>query len=471
MTKHEKAKQVLEAFIESYSMEGACGAFFVDPEMDVHSNYNIHVVFNIDWIKNQEARPHLVAKKLRDNFKQEIKNYTGIDVYVSSSSTNCNNLEKLSESMAPHVKRRLSNVKILDELTTILDYEINIENFDNASDAVEELCDMLNERILDEIWETTHRKVSLAEKDELYWHIHNRFNKFITHRYNESKEMNESVVYDYKENRNESTERLPFDVNKLIDAGAVFVTPAIDGDPNSKHYKKFLNRRHTHLITLYNLKHTTPDSWIHKAVTRFASPKHWDNKDFANNLYDGKYNQILWSLDKLNIPYKSMLIDNMNESKKKYIVKESQLERIKEYFDPIHYLKKIVTNAPKYIRDPESLKYDVGFQKIVDVIFKYTMKHKPVDNLKGLEITKVTPQGWGSDIRDDSKGSHTEWTILLSPKLPKWFNPDDIDYRTQLEDFKKEFASIAHMMGLSSSSPMSQEGYPKDKVKFIINSN
>ena len=471
MTKHEKAKQVLEAFIESYSMEGTCGAFFVDPEMDVHSNYNIHVVFNIDWIKNQEARPHLVAKKLRDNFKQEIKNYTGIDVYVSSSSTNCNNLDKLSESMAPHVKRRLSNVKILDELTTILDYEINIENFNNASDAVEELCNTLNERILDEIWETTHRKVSLVEKDKLYWHIYDRFNKFITHRYNESKEMNESVVYDYKENRNESTERLPFDVNKLIDAGAVFVTPAIDGDPNSKHYKKFLNRRHTHLITLYNLKHTTPDSWIHKAVTRFASPKHWDNKDFANNLYDGKYNQILWSLDKLNIPYKSMLIDNMNESKKKYIVKESQLERIKEYFDPILYLKKIMSNAPKYIRDPDTLKYDVGFQKVVDVIFKYTMKHKPVDNLKGLNVTKVTPQGWGSDIRDDSKGSHTEWTILLSPKLPKWFNPDDIDYRTQLENFKKDFASIANMMGLTSTSPISQEGYRLDKVRFIISSN
>jgi hypothetical protein len=74
----------------------------------------------------------------------------------------------------------------------MLEYEINIENFDNASDAVEELCDMLNERILDEIWETTHRKVSLAEKDQLYWHIYDRFNKFITHRYNETQEMNES---------------------------------------------------------------------------------------------------------------------------------------------------------------------------------------------------------------------------------------------------------------------------------------
>jgi hypothetical protein len=163
--------------------------------------------------------------------------------------------------------------------------------------------------------------------------------------------------------------------------------------------------------------------------------------------------------------------ESITESKKKYIVTESQLERIKEYFDPIHYLKKIMSDAPKYIRDPNTLKYDVAFQKVVDVIFKYTMKHSPVDNLKGVEVTKVTPQGWGSDMKDDSKGSHTEWIVLLNPKLPKWFNPDDIDYRTQLEDFKKEFASIANMMGLTSTSPISQEGYPFDKVKFIINNN
>ena len=163
--------------------------------------------------------------------------------------------------------------------------------------------------------------------------------------------------------------------------------------------------------------------------------------------------------------------ESITESKKKYIVTESQLKRLKEYFDPIHYLKKIMSDAPKYIRDPNTLKYDVAFQKVVDVIFKYTMKHSPVDNLKGVEVTKVTPQGWGSDMKDDSKGSHTEWIVLLNPKLPKWFNPDDIDYRTQLEDFKKEFASIANMMGLTSTSPISQEGYPFDKVKFIINNN
>jgi hypothetical protein len=330
-------------------MRGTCGAFVVPNSMG-QDGYLLHLYLNENFVRKQEVRPHLVGKKLRDTLQKDCKDYTGIDVRVTSSTTKCDDLDKLSESMAPHVKRRLSNIKLLDELITILDYEVSIKSFDNASDAVEEIIDILNERILDEIWETTNRKVSLKEKDELYWYLHSKFNKYITNKYNE--EMEE------------------------------------------------------------------------------------------------------W-----------------NETKKNYVVTESQLERLKEYFDPILYLKKIMSNAPKYIRDPDTLKYDVGFQKIVDVIFKYTMKHKPVDNLKGLEITKVTPQGWGSDMRDDSKGSHTEWIVLLTPKLPKWFNPDDIDYRTQLEDFKREFASIARMMGLSSSSPMSQEGFPNDKVKFIINSN
>jgi len=159
-------------------------------------------------------------------------------------------------------------------------------------------------------------------------------------------------------------------------------------------------------------------------------------------------------------------IDKVNESKKKYIVTESQLKRIKEYFDPIHYLKKIMNDDPKYIKDPSNLKYEEAFQKVVDVIFKYTMKHSPVDNLKGLEISKVTPQGFGDS--SDSKNSHTEWTVVAHSILPKWFNPDDDNYKSQMEKFKTEFKSIAEMMGLSSSSPLSREGFSFDKVRFQI---
>ena len=346
MESREKTVNLLESFLSTKEVDGIC-SYIVDP--DGEGPIQVIVVIDVDYIQEANTKPGFIARMLREGVKREIKKWLGFDVYVGSTARKCDTVNPISESMSNHVKRRLSTDEVMNELTTMLDYEINLSYYDTSSDAVEDICSMLNERILDEIWESTNLKVSLKEKDELYWHLFNKFNKYISNKFNESKEM--------------------------------------------------------------------------------------------------------------------------NESKKKYVVTEQQYDLIKEYFDPIHYLKKIMSDAPKYIRDPNTLKYDVAFQKVVDVIFKYTMKHSPVDNLKGVEVTKVTPQGWGSDMKDDSKGSHTEWIVLLNPKLPKWFNPDDIDYRTQLEDFKKEFASIANMMGLTSTSPISQEGYPFDKVKFIINNN
>jgi len=350
MTKDKKTTRALESFIESYTMEGTCGAFVVPNPMG-QDGHLIHLYLNENWIRKQEVRPHLVGKKLRDTLQKNCKDYTGIDVRVTSSTKKCDDSDKLSESMAPHVKRRLSDIKLLDELTTILDYEIQLSYYDDASDAVEEIIDILNERILDEIWETTNLKVSLKEKDELYWYLHNKFNKYITNKFNEE-------------------------------------------------------------------------------------------------------------------------MQGWNETKKNYIVTESQLERIKEYFDPIYYLKKIMSDAPKYLRDPDTLKYDVAFQKIVDVIFKYAIKDSPVKNLKGLNVSKVTSQGWGGNFMDDKpKGTHTEWSVVLTPVLPKWFNPDDPDYKMQFDDFSKKFVSVGEMMGLTSSSPISQEGFPFDKVKFFIHNN
>ena len=51
----------------------------------------------------------------------------------------------------------------------------------------------------------------------------------------------DSRVYDYDPDRNTVPfdERLTFDVDKLLRVGAVFITPAIDGDPKSETYKKW----------------------------------------------------------------------------------------------------------------------------------------------------------------------------------------------------------------------------------------
>jgi len=342
MNKHEKTIKMLESFLSNKEVDGVCG-YMVDPD-DSNESIQVIVMLDIDYIQEANTKPGFVARMIREGVRQEIKKWLGLDVYVGSIAKKCDEIESLSESMSPHVKRRLSNIKLLDELTTMLDYEINLPYYDTSSDAVEDICSMLNDRILDEIWQSTNLKVSLKEKDELYWYLFNKFNKYISNKFNESKEM--------------------------------------------------------------------------------------------------------------------------NESKKKYVVTEQQYDLIKEYFDPIYYLKKIINDDPKYIKDPSSLKYEEAFQKIVNVIFKYTMKHSPVDNLKGLEISKVTPQGFGDS--SDSKNSHTEWTVVAHSILPKWFNPDDDNYKSQMEKFKTEFKSIAEMMGLSSSSPLSREGFPFDKVRFQI---
>jgi hypothetical protein len=129
----------------------------------------------------------------------------------------------------------------------------------------------------------------------------------------EDKELNPNKrVYDYDKERDTVPERLPFDIDKLVNSGVVFVTPAIDGDPDSKTYKEWLEEPYTHLISLYNVEHSSEDGWIKKAITKVAPTEQY--KNFVNKIYDGKYNQILWGLEKLGINPMDMLIDtNLQE--------------------------------------------------------------------------------------------------------------------------------------------------------------
>lgn len=96
------------------------------------------------------------------------------------------------ESMSPHVKRRLSDSMLLDELNTILDYEFELSAFPDSIECVEEVCNTLNERILDSVKEETGLQVSLKEKDDLYFYLVNRFGKYIAKRYRESIGLRES---------------------------------------------------------------------------------------------------------------------------------------------------------------------------------------------------------------------------------------------------------------------------------------
>ena len=160
-------------------------------------------------------------------------------------------------------------------------------------------------------------------------------------------------VYDYDKERNTVPERLPFDIDKLVNSGVVFVTPAIDGDPNSKTYKEWLEEPYTHLISLYNVEHSSEDGWIKKAITKVAPTEQY--KNFVNKIYDGKYNQILWGLEKLGINPTDMLIDtNLQENIRRVLREESEDKKLK-------LVKSIIYN----MFDNVSLEYDSKANEIL----------------------------------------------------------------------------------------------------------
>ena len=140
-------------------------------------------------------------------------------------------------------------------------------------------------------------------------------------------------VYDYDPGRDTVPERLPFDIDKLVDSGVVFVTPAINGNPKSKNYKKWMKTPHTHLISLYNVENSSEDGWILKAITKRASTGQLKG-NFVDKIYDGKYNQILWSLEKLGINPMDMLIDMNIQENIRRILREESINLKK---DPVSY--------------------------------------------------------------------------------------------------------------------------------------
>jgi len=190
-------------------------------------------------------------------------------------------------------------------------------------------------------------------------------------------------VYDYDPERNTASDRLPLDLLKLIDAGVVFITPAIDGDPESPTYKQWLDEPGSHIITLYNVEHSSEDGWINKAITKRADPTPLHTKDFTQDLYDGKYNQILWGLEKLGIDPNTMLFEpsNINEaSMNPYL-----LRRIPEFIRAVEDVADAI-----YVRsDRDFSESDFRnfldraiFGSIRDVIEHYDLTHEELGKLE-----------------------------------------------------------------------------------------
>ena len=180
MENREKTVKLLESFLSDKEVDGVCG-YMVDP--DGEGPIQVIVVLDIDYIQEANTKPGFIAKMIREGVKQEIKKWLGIDVYVGSTAKKCDEIEPLSESMSIHVKRRLDFNKLKQEIDIIIDYELNVCDYSPVGEFISEVCDMLNERILDDIVDSTSIKVSLKEKDELYFYLVNTFSNYLAEKY------------------------------------------------------------------------------------------------------------------------------------------------------------------------------------------------------------------------------------------------------------------------------------------------
>lgn len=185
----ENTIKMLETFLSEREVEGICG-YIVDPVPG--GKIQVIIVIDLSFIDSSNTKASHIAIMTKNELQQEIKKWLNLDVYVGATADYCDESESLTESMSPHVKRRLSDSMLLDELNTILDYEFELSAFPDSIECVEEVCDTMNERILDSVKEQTGLQVSLKEKDDLYFYLVHRFGKYIAKRYRESIGLRES---------------------------------------------------------------------------------------------------------------------------------------------------------------------------------------------------------------------------------------------------------------------------------------
>ena len=168
----DKTIKLLEEFLKDYTMEGACG-FWVQPDED-GGIPSVYIIFDLDWLQSLQTKPDFVARRMRQGLKEDIKNWTGVDVpYVGSTAKKCDNIKDINESVSTYLRRRFSFEDMKENIDSIVDYELNPCQFSDVGDFIAEACDMLSYNCLEEI------QVSPKDKDGFYVALVDLFGEYL----------------------------------------------------------------------------------------------------------------------------------------------------------------------------------------------------------------------------------------------------------------------------------------------------
>jgi hypothetical protein len=168
----DKTIKLLEEFLKDYTMEGVCG-FWVQPDED-GGIPSVYIIFDLDWVYSLQTKPDFVVRRMRQGLKEDIKNWTGVDVpYVGSTAKKCDNIKDINESVSTYLRRRFSFEDMKENIDSIVDYELNPCQFSDVGDFIGEACDMLSYNCLEEI------QVSSKDKDGFYEALVDLFGEYL----------------------------------------------------------------------------------------------------------------------------------------------------------------------------------------------------------------------------------------------------------------------------------------------------
>ena len=174
----DKTIKLLEEFLKDYTMEGACG-FWVQPDEE-GGIPSVYIIFDLDWLQSLQTKPDFVARRMRQGLKEDIKNWTGVDVpYVGSTAKKCDNIKDINESISTYLRRRLSFEDMKQDIENLVDYELNPCEFSDIGDFIGEACDMLVHNYLEDL------QVSSKDKDGFYIALVDLFGKHLVNVYKE----------------------------------------------------------------------------------------------------------------------------------------------------------------------------------------------------------------------------------------------------------------------------------------------
>jgi hypothetical protein len=129
---------------------------------------------------------------MRQGLKEDIKNWTGIDVpYVGSTAKKCNDTKDINETISPYLRRRLSFETMKQDIDNLVDYELNPCEFNDIGDFIGEACDLLSHNYLEDL------QVSSKDKDGFYIALVDLFGKHLVDVYKQrcvKGYKNESII-------------------------------------------------------------------------------------------------------------------------------------------------------------------------------------------------------------------------------------------------------------------------------------